>query len=146
VLGIIFFLAGIFSIIKGNSNVLSIPLLFIGAFLILQSRRAGSMPSYLTPFVKWSLKKQGAKIYENAGPGLVGQITLKIKEDGLVDRTAVGESKINWVAVGPVISHENYVFICVNRVGAEVINRNQIVTGNIDKFKAKIEEKALIRE
>jgi hypothetical protein len=104
------------------------------------------MPSYLTPLLKSSLNKQGAKIYENAGPGLVGQITLRIEEDALVERTAVGEQKTKWEAVGPVTSQENYVFIFVNTVGAAVINRNQVVTGNIDQFKEKVKEKAFIKE
>lgn len=146
VLGIVFFLAGIFSVIKTDVAVLSIVLLFIGAFLFLMAKRSGSMPSYLTPFLKSSLNKQGSKVYENAGPGLVGQITLRIEGDALVERTAVGEQKTKWEVVGPVISHENYVFICVNTVGAAVINRNQVVTGNIDQFKERIKEKALIKE
>jgi len=145
-LGIIFFLAGILSVIKTDVAVLSIILLFIGAFLFLMAKRSGSMPSYLTSLLKPSLNKQAAKIYENAGPGLVGQITLRIEEDALVERTAVGEQKTKWEAVGPVISHENYVFIFVNTVGAAIINRNQVVTGNIDQFKEKVKEKALIKE
>ncbi len=145
-LGTIFFIVGIVTVIKTDLAVLSIILLFIGAFLFLQAKRSGSTPSYLTPFLKSALNKQGAKIYENAGPGLVGQITLRIEEDALLERTAVGEQKIKWDAVGPVITHENYVFVFVSGVGAAVINRNQVVTGNIDKFKEKVKEKALIKE
>ena len=37
VLGIILFLAGMFLIIKGESDLLSIPILFIGAFLFLSA-------------------------------------------------------------------------------------------------------------
>jgi len=146
VLGMVFFLAGIFSILKTDVIFLSIFLLFIGAFFFLMSKRQGSMPSYLTPFLKSFLNKQVSKIYENAGPGLVGQMILRIEEDGLVEKTPVGEQKTSWEVVGPVISHENYVFICVNTVGAAVINRNQVLTGNIDQFEAKIKEKALIKE
>jgi hypothetical protein len=103
------------------------------------------MPSYLTPFLKSSLNKQGAKIYENAGPGLLGEVTLRIEEDGLVEKTAVGEHRTSWEVIGPVISHENYIFISVNTVAAEVINRNRIVKGNLDQFKEKIEKKALVK-
>ncbi len=145
-LGIIFFLAGVFSVIKTDVAILSIFLLFIGVFLFLMGKRSGSMPSHLTSFLKSSLNKQAAKIYENAGPGLVGQITLRIEDDALVERTTVGEQKIKWEAVGPVISHENYVFISVNRVGAAILNKDRLITGNIDQFKEKVKEKALIKE
>jgi hypothetical protein len=145
VLGIILFLVGIFSIVKWDSDLLGIPLLFIGAFLFFLSRGAGSMPSYLKSFLKSSLNKEGAKLYENAGPGLLGQVTLRIEEDGLVSKTAVGEHRGSWEVVGPIISHENYIFISVNRVAAEIINRNRIVRGNLDQFKEKIEKKALVK-
>jgi hypothetical protein len=126
-----------FLIIKGESDLLSIPILFIGAFLFFMSRNARSMPSYLTSFLKSSLNKQGAKIYGNAGPGLLGQVTLRVEEDGLVSKTGVEERKTSWEVIGPVISHENFIFIHVNTVAAEVIN--------LDQFKEKVEEKALVK-
>jgi hypothetical protein len=63
VLGIILFLAGLYSQIIMQLDFVSLLLLFAGAFLFLLSRQAGSMPSYLTSFLKSSLKKQGAKIF-----------------------------------------------------------------------------------
>jgi hypothetical protein len=73
-------------------------------------------------------------------------MTLTIEDEWLVEKTVVGEHKISWKVVGPVISHENYFFILVNKVAALVINRNQVVSGNLDSFKEKIMEKALIKE
>ena len=58
---------------------------------------------------------------ERPGRGQLGRHTLILGEDGLVERTTVGESRTAWAGVDRVEQDRDYVFIYTSPAAAHLI-------------------------
>jgi hypothetical protein len=58
---------------------------------------------------------------EKPGRGLIGKHRMVVSEDGLFERTAVGESRTSWAGVDRIEQNPEYIFICTSAIGAHVI-------------------------
>ena len=58
---------------------------------------------------------------EKPGRGLIGKHRMVVSEDGLFERTAVGESRTSWAGVDRIEQNPEYIFIYTSPVAAHVI-------------------------
>jgi hypothetical protein len=58
---------------------------------------------------------------EKPGKGQLGKHRMVVSEDGLIESTAVGESRISWAGVDRIEQNPEYIFIYTSALGAHVI-------------------------
>jgi hypothetical protein len=58
---------------------------------------------------------------EKPGKGLLGKHRLVVSEDGVSERTAVGESRASWAGVDRIEQNPEYIFIYTSAAAAHVI-------------------------
>jgi hypothetical protein len=63
---------------------------------------------------------------EKPGKGLLGKHTMVVSEEGLVERTAVGESRTSWAGVDRIEQNPEYIFIYTSAAGAHVVPKRAL--------------------
>lgn len=69
--------------------------------------------------------------------GVLCQHELEIDEDGIVERTDVGESSVSWHGVEEIVETQSHVFVHVGALMAHVIPKSSVVTGDPESFVAR---------
>jgi len=72
---------------------------------------------------RWLMRRVIRKQVADERPqrGQLGRHTLSLSEDGLIERTAVGESRTAWTGVDRVEQDRAYIFIYTSAAAAHVI-------------------------
>lgn len=66
---------------------------------------------------------------EKPGKGLLGKHTMIVSEEGLVERTAVGESRTSWAGVDRIEQNAEYIFIYTSAAAAHVVPKRAFGDG-----------------
>ena len=74
---------------------------------------------------RWLVRRAIRQLLETERPdrGQLGRHRLLLDEDGLTERTAVGESRTRWAGVDRVEQSRDYIYIYTSSAGAHVIPR-----------------------
>ena len=101
---------------------------FVGAAAVAWGFAA---PAYL----KWIWRKQLRKLYsEEEKVAILGQCSLKIEKDALVEASQNGESRIAWSDILRVEVSKNYAFIFTSIDSALIVPRATVKKGNLHEF------------
>ena len=85
-----------------------------------------------------SLDRQARRLYEEGtNKGMVGQHELEIDDHGLVERTAVNETRQSWHGVERITETEEHAFIYISSIMAHVIPKRSVTVGDPDTFIAR---------
>lgn len=71
---------------------------------------------------------------EGLNRGLLGTHELELTEDGIIERSEVGEHKTTWQGIERIISTTEHTFVYVSALMAQVIPRNAVTEGDYDAF------------
>jgi hypothetical protein len=74
-------------------------------------------------FERWLIRRTILRLLEDEKPGKgqLGRHTIVVSEHGLVERSAVGESRTSWGGVDRIEQDPNYIFIYTAPAAAHVI-------------------------
>jgi YcxB-like protein len=71
---------------------------------------------------------------EKADKGQLGTHTIALSEQGLVERTAVGESRTSWAGVDRVEQNDDYIFIYTSPIAAHLIPKRAFAGSQAQEF------------
>lgn len=77
---------------------------------------------------------------EGANKGMFCQHELEIDDQGIVERTDVGEARHAWRAVERIEESDDHVFIYVSSMMAHVIPKRAVKTGDVQAFLSQAKE------
>lgn len=72
--------------------------------------------------------------------GIVGEHLVEVHPDGLMDRTAVNETKTFWTGIQRVSSTDTHTFLYTNSATAHIISYNGMSEGNLREFLHEVEQ------
>ena len=82
-----------------------------------------------------TLRRQVLKLVaEGQNKGTIGEHTLQIEPDGLVEISPFNQSKFLWSGIERVACTDTHAFIYISALVAHVVPRASIVSGNFDEF------------
>ncbi len=86
-----------------------------------------------------------AQAFLRKDQGVLGEHTLEITEDGLVESTEVNRSLANWRTVFRILESRRYAYVYVSATNAHIIPKHKIpIEGSVDGFlvalRARIEK------
>jgi hypothetical protein len=88
-------------------------------------------PAYL----KWSMRKQFGRFYsDDDRAAVLGQFTLRIEEQELVENGGTGETRTPWADILRIEVTKHYAFIFVSRDSALIVPRATVKSGNLHEF------------
>jgi len=86
-------------------------------------------------FLKWSTRRRIAAMYtQEEKDRILGEYTLRIESNELVEISKSGESRIKWADVLRIEASKNYAFIFVALDSALIIPRQTVKKGDILEF------------
>ncbi|WP_254842698.1 YcxB family protein [Bacillus sp. MRMR6] len=98
-------------------------------------------PKYFYNHIKRQTKKM---IAEGKNDGLLGRHTMNLSEEGIVDTTANGETKVNWSGIIKYKEDDATLYLYNSSVSAYIIPKRDIP--NIEELKTFLNEKLSHRE
>jgi len=118
------------------------------AFEVYQGFRGGSWAPHaimlvlcalLIPFLNWyfarSMRRTAQRIYrEHPTRGLIGEHELAVDEQGVSERTEIGEQMTRWAGVDRIETTPEHAFIFVGPAMAHVVPRATVLEGEFDAF------------
>lgn len=93
-------------------------------------------------YLRWSTRRKIAAMYsEEDKARILGEYTLRIEPDALVEISQSGESRIKWSDLLRIEATKDYAFIFVAVDSALVIPRTTVKQGDIVAFFKEVEER-----
>lgn len=77
---------------------------------------------------------------EGDNKGIICQHELEIDDQGIVERTEVGEARQSWRAVERIEESDDHAFIYVSSMMAHVIPKRAVETGDVQAFLSQAKE------
>ncbi len=105
-----------------------------------------SLPFYfLYPrYHKRKYRKEIKKLYsEGENKGIYGEHEYTIEEDGLLEKTAVNQTKQSWNSIEKIVQHEENTYVFINSIQAHIFPKASVVGGNYDSFINEIKMKII---
>ena len=109
--------------------------LFI-TFLILSILWVLFYPKYFYNHVIRHVKKM---IKEGKNDGLLGEHHMVMTEDGIVDSTANGETKVNWSGIQQAKENDDYFYLYNSSVSAYILPKREL--HNLDEISSFLKSK-----
>ncbi|MFO1446306.1 YcxB family protein [Bacillus sp. Bva_UNVM-123] len=109
--------------------------LFI-TFLILSILWVIFYPKYFYSHIIRHVKKM---IKEGKNDGLLGEHHMMMTEDGIVDSTTNGETKVNWSGIQQVKENEDYFYLYNSSVSAYILPKREL--HNLDEINSFLKSK-----
>ncbi|WP_028582053.1 YcxB family protein [Desulfogranum japonicum] len=103
-----------------------------------------SLPFYfLYPgYHKRKYRKEIKKLYsEGKNKGIYGEHEYTIEEDGLLEKTAVNETKQNWNSIEKIVQDKENTYVFINSIQAHVFPKASVIEGNYESFVNEIKKK-----
>ncbi|MEH7178280.1 YcxB family protein [Neobacillus vireti] len=94
-----------------------IPFLIMGIFWVL------FYPKYFQNRIKSQTKKM---IREGKNEGLLGEHTMLLTEDGIIDTNSNGETKVNWSGVVKMMEDNSNLYLYNSSVSAYIIPKREL--------------------
>lgn len=84
---------------------------------------------------KRQISKQTQNMYrEGKTAGNLGEHSLSLTEEALIERSADGETKTIWRAIDRVVESKDHLFIYINPIAAHIVPKKKIKLGNHERF------------
>lgn len=109
--------------------------LFI-TFLILSILWVIFYPKYFYSHVIRHVKKM---IKEGKNDGLLGEHHMMMTEDGIVDSTTNGETKVNWSGIQQIKENDDYFYLYNSSVSAYILPKREL--HNLDEISSFLKSK-----
>lgn len=88
--------------------------------------------------IERTTKRNVEKLFsEGDNPSLLGPHTLELADDGLVERTVIGEQKTHWVGIQRIAESETHTFIYTGALTAHIVPRARL---EAEAYQAFIDE------
>lgn len=113
-------------------------LLSFSIFLVLSILWFVFYPKYFYSHVIRHVKKM---IKEGKNDGLLGEHTFIMSEDGIVDTTTNGETKVTWPGIKDFKEDHNYFYLYNTSVSAYILPKREIK--NVDELKNYLQSKII---
>jgi len=100
-----------------------------------------SLPAYYVypMFVRKNLRKRIVKMYaEGQNRGIIGEHELQVDNEGLVEKTPLGEVRLGWDAIRNIVSYNNRTYIFISDTNAYILPKDSTVQGDYDVFVAEL--------
>jgi hypothetical protein len=78
---------------------------------------------------------------EGKNRGLLGERQIELTDEGLIVRSEVGESKINWEGIEKISHSNDHTFVYTSALTAIIIPRKGIVAEDYERFVRALQEK-----
>ncbi len=87
------------------------------------------------------IRKLARKLYsEDKNPGMVGEHTLEVDEQGFVERTAFRETRFSWGALTRIENTPGYTYLFVGAASAFIIPHKSIIEGDFPALLKQIQQ------
>ncbi|MDD1649778.1 MAG: YcxB family protein [Methylococcaceae bacterium] len=103
----------------------------------------GGIWGVAAPFlIRWQTRRKISRMYSNEDKArILGEYTLRIEPQALIEVSKVGESHIKWEDILRIEAGKNYAFIFVTLDSALIIPRATVKKGNIAEFFDEVEHR-----
>ncbi|MBT2701126.1 YcxB family protein [Bacillus sp. ISL-40] len=106
------------------SNIGDIPFLFLFIpFLIVSIIWVIFYPKYFYKRVIHRIKKM---INEGKNDGLIGEHNIIMTEEGIVDSTPTGETKVNWSGINNLKEDQEYLYVYNTSISAYILPKRDL--------------------
>jgi len=84
---------------------------------------------------KRKYRKEIKKLYsEGENKGIYGEHEYTIEEDGLLENTAVNQTKQSWNSIEKIVQHGENTYVFINSIQVHIFPKDSVVDGNYDSF------------
>jgi hypothetical protein len=103
----------------------------------------GGIWGVAAPFlIRWQTRRKISRMYSNEDKArILGEYTLRIEPQALIEVSKAGESHIKWEDILRIEAGKNYAFIFVTLDSALIIPRATVKKGNIAEFFDEVEHR-----
>jgi hypothetical protein len=119
------------------SKILAIPFLYAFVpFFILSLLWVVFYEKYFF----WRVIKQTRKmIKEGKNTSILGDHQMVLSEEGIVDKTINGETKVNWSGINELKEDENYFFLYNSAISSYIVPKKQL--NNVEEMSSYLKAK-----
>jgi hypothetical protein len=72
---------------------------------------------------------------------MLGEHTMEITEEGIIEKTEFNERTDYWKSITGIKTDNDRTYIFIGPINAHVINRNEILSGDLNAFVEEINNK-----
>jgi hypothetical protein len=85
---------------------------------------------------RWALRRaiDALVAREQPGKGQLGRHTLVLADNGVVETTAVGETRTSWAGVDRIEQDDKYIYVYTSAAAAHIIPKRVFIAADADAF------------